>query len=203
MKKSFWERFAFIYDTAMKNSDKADKKAAEYIMTFLSEDCYILEAACGTGRFSCEIAPKIKQMHCCDYARNMLAETRKKAQAKDIYNIDYSVQDITSLDFADNSFDAVMAANVLHLLSEPEKAVSELKRVVKPEGLLILPNFVNAEVVSKWFLRLIKLFGFRAKNEWNRDDFFDFLNSNGLEVEEYRMFDSKQPLCVAITKIRR
>lgn len=203
MKKSFWERFAFIYDTIMKKCDGTDKKAAEYIAGFLSEDCYMLEAACGTGRFSCEIAPEIKRMCCCDYAQNMISAARKKAAARNIHNIDYSVQNIMDLSFSDGYFDAVMAANVLHLLLRPEKAIDELKRVVKPDGLLIFPNFINAESRNKRFLHLIELFGFKAATEWSKEQFLEFLRKNGLKIAAYKTFSSIQPLCVAITKIQR
>lgn len=203
MKKLFWERFAFMYDAAMKKGDEADREAAEYIVGFLPKSCHMLEAACGTGRFTCEIAPKIQHVTCCDYALNMVNETKKKARARNIYNIDCFVQDIHALSFDDRFFDVVMAANVLHLLPEPGRAIRELKRVVNPEGFLIFPNFVNQESTNKCFLNLINLLGFRAQNEWNREQFLKFLSTNGLEIVDYKMFLSRQPLCVAITKITK
>ncbi len=200
MKKSFWENFAFIYDIAMKRAEKSDTAAAEYIADFLNKDFCMLEAACGTGRFSCVIAKYVKELISCDYADNMVKETRKKAERRGIHNIKCSVQDITRLEFEDNTFDAVMAANVLHLLPEPERAIKELKRVLKPGGLVIIPNYINAERKSKVFLRFIGLLGFKPKSEWNKNEFLNFLRENNLEVLDYKVFEYDSPLCVAVMK---
>lgn len=202
MKKDFWERFAFAYDTAMKKGDRADREAARYIAGFLPSNCRLLEAACGTGRFSCALSPFVKQISCCDYAENMVRQTEKKAARLGLHNLDFSVQDITALTFPDHHFDVAMAANVLHLLPHPEKALAELMRVLRPGGLLVIPNFVNGESnrSGRRFLRMIGTLGFQPKNEWTTEQFLTFLKSHRLEIIQHRVFASKQPLCVAIAK---
>lgn len=45
--------------------------------------------------------------------------------------------------YADASFDAVIIVNALHLLPEPEFALREIARVLRPDGILIAPNFVK------------------------------------------------------------
>lgn len=202
MKKSFWELTARFYDTAVKKGDTADKEAAEYISGFLSKDSRILEAACGTGRFSCELAPSVQKATCCDYAEKMVRQAKKKASRLGLTNMEFSVQDITELGFADDSFDAAVAANVLHLLPQPSDAIRELTRVVRPGGLLLIPNFVNGESSrsGERFLKLIGSIGFRPENEWTNQQFLTFLSDSGLELVDSRMFESKQPLCVAIVR---
>ena len=205
MKKLFWELSAHLYDTAVKKGDAADREAAEYIAGFLSKDCRVLEAACGTGRFSCAIAPSVKKVSCCDYAEEMVRQAKKKASRFGLTNIEFSVQDITELRFADDSFDAAVAANVLHLLSRPNDAIGELMRVVQPGGLLFIPNFVNAESSrsGKRFLKLIGSIGFQPENEWTHQHFLSFLSDSGLELLDSRMFESKQPLCVAVARNKK
>ena len=56
----------------------------------------------------------------------------------------FSVQDMRYLPYADGSFEVVIAANVLHLLPEPDKALDEAARVLAPGGLLIVPTFTHA-----------------------------------------------------------
>ena len=53
--------------------------------------------------------------------------------------------DITKLGYADNSFDKVVAANVIHLLDDPQAALDELLRVCKPGGQIIIPTYINRE----------------------------------------------------------
>lgn len=55
----------------------------------------------------------------------------------------FAQADITKLDYPDGSFDAVVAANVIHLLDEPYRALAELDRVCKPGGRLIIPTYMN------------------------------------------------------------
>ncbi len=202
MNKAFWERTAFLYDLAVRKGDNGDREAAEYIAGFLSPDFRLLEAACGTGRFSCELALGVSRVVCCDYADRMVQAAKNKADRLGLLNLDFSVQDITSLEFENGSFDAALAANVLHLLPEPERAVEELVRVVKPGGPIILPNYVGGESLGsdRFFLRFIEKLGFRARQAWKRAEFLDFLTRSGLVIVDHRMFDSRQPLCVAITR---
>ena len=59
----------------------------------------------------------------------MLKQASKKC--RHFKNVTFQKADITKLEFADASFDKVVAGNVIHLLSESEKALSELKRITK------------------------------------------------------------------------
>lgn len=47
------------------------------------------------------------------------------------------------IDFAAERFDVVVAANVIHLLEEPYKALHELDRVCKKGGRIIIPTYMN------------------------------------------------------------
>ena len=60
-----------------------------------------------------------------------------------------------------------LAANVLHLLDKPETAISELTRVVKDNGILILPTYVKGNTFQRLMLKTLKLFIFES-NEWSK-----------------------------------
>ena len=71
----------------------------------------------------------------------MLAQAeRKYANCR---NVRFAQADITKLDYPDGRFDAVVAANVIHLLDEPLQALRELDRVCRPGGRLIIPTYMN------------------------------------------------------------
>ena len=48
------------------------------------------------------------------------------------------------LPYADKSFDVVIVSNALHIVPQPEKALQEIKRVLKEDGVLIAPTFTHA-----------------------------------------------------------
>ena len=91
------------------------------------------------------------------------------------------------------------AANVLHLLDKPETAISELTRVVKDNGILILPTYVKGNTFQRLMLKTLKLFIFES-NEWSKNEYLCFLKNHNLEILDYDVFNVGQPLCVAIIK---
>ena len=58
-------------------------------------------------------------------------------------NTHFEQADITVLRFPDGGFDVVVAANVIHLLDEPYRALRELDRVCRPGGRIIIPTYMN------------------------------------------------------------
>ena len=50
---------------------------------------------------------------------------------------------INKLEYSDEIFDKVVAGNVIHLLDKPENALSELMRVCKKGGMIIIPTYIN------------------------------------------------------------
>ncbi|MDP8221545.1 MAG: class I SAM-dependent methyltransferase, partial [Candidatus Stygibacter frigidus] len=65
--------------------------------------------------------------------------------------------DAYSLGFSDESFDLVCMSNSLHHFEFPEKVMSELKRILKPEGLILIQEMVSDEDQTKAQLSHIKL----------------------------------------------
>ena len=73
------------------------------------------------------------------------------------------------LPYADGSFEVVIAANVLHLLPEPDKALDEAARVLAPGGLLIVPTFTHAGEgrLARLRLWLMRRAGFPLRWKWS------------------------------------
>lgn len=200
MDARFWNRFAFAYDFATRSGDAGLREAAAYAGSFLGRDARVLDAACGTGAFACAIASQVGEVVTCDYAYKMVLQARDKVARLGLSNVSCQEGDLTALAFADASFDAAIAGNVIHLLDDPLVGVSELRRVVRPGGIIAIPTYVNAEDRQKRFLKLIEAVGFSAKNEWTRASYLAFIERTGLPLVESRMFEAKQPLCVAICR---
>ena len=197
---TFWNRFARVYDLATGSGDAGLDEAADYIATFLDRYDVVLDAACGTGAFARRIAPHVGFVGACDFAQRMVTQAADRARREGLENVSFGPGDICALDFADNTFDAAIAGNVIHLLAEPERALAELSRVVRPGGIIALPTYVNAEDDDSRFLSLIKAAGFSANHEWDEQGYLAFLRNAGLDVIDHRRFDAKQPLSVAICR---
>jgi len=107
----------------------------------------------------------------------------------------FQVADAKALPFEDGEFDAVVIANALHIMPESEKALSEAARVLKDDGILIAPNFVEhtANAKSTIWTRMLELLGVKFEHCWVAEEYKEFLEKNGwkvtrFEVERARMF---------------
>ena len=138
MNKNIWDVFAPVYEFSM----RSQKNIYDFLYARIAEvakDKDVLELATGPGMIARHIAPAAKSVVATDFAPKMI-ETALKAKNPD--NLSFEVADATSLRFADNSFDVVVIANALHIIPNPEKALAEIRRVLKDDGVLIAPNFI-------------------------------------------------------------
>lgn len=116
-----------------------------------------------------------------DYAEGMIREAQKGPCPE---NLTFEVADATALPHPDDSFDVVLIANALHIMPDPEQALREIRRVLRPGGLLIAPNFVehNQGIVSVLWSGILKLAGISFAHQWSAGEYLAFLRKNGWEV---------------------
>ena len=105
----------------------------------------VLDVAAGTGIVSLAMARQAGQVDALDLEPEMIAVLREKAAASNVDNISYHVQSAYELDFAEGIFDAVVILNSLHVMKNPETALREALRVLKPSGVLLAPTYCHAE----------------------------------------------------------
>ena len=197
----FWDRVAFVYDIfANIINKKVHKKLKEIVANEITKDDDVLECACGTGMLTKVVAPRSKSIIATDFSSKMLKRTKKKC--KKFNNIEFMNANIMKLDFDDNSFDIVIAANVIHLLDDPIKAINELDRVRKENGKVIIPTYMNKDENgnTSGFAKRIGKAGADFKRQFTYDSYKDFFNELGYKNVEYKMINGKVPCCVSVIK---
>lgn len=194
---NFWDKIAGIYDIAEAYNGKVYKKLTRAVAKLTPPGASVLDCAAGTGELSFAAAEKAAFVICTDQSVKMLHKAAKKAADKGIKNISFEARDIYRLCDKDEAFDTVIAGNVLHLLSDPEKAVSELYRVTKKGGRLLLPTFVTGEknLIS---IKLYKLVGFKPEREYTAYEYVKMLKSCNAGKVKAKLIDGKIPCCFAV-----
>ena len=195
----FWDKVAFAYDFFENTYNgkvyaNTGKKVAEQIE---SED-EVLECACGTGAISIFIAPKCKHLTATDFSKKMLKKTITKLQQ--FNNVEIKSLDMTQIDYSDNSFDKVVAGNVIHLLDNPIAVISELVRVCKPNGKVVIPTYINIYDNGKesFWVKIFEKAGANFKKQFNLDSYKAFFKNAGYEQVEYHVVEGKMPCAIAV-----
>ena len=156
----FWDKAAGFYDVVMKlRNGRGNDAFCMAVAERIDAEDDVLECACGTGLLTVRLAEKCRSLIATDYSEGMLTQARKKCAA--FSNVRIEACDITKLPYADESFDKAAAANVIHLLDNPQQAMKELMRVCKPGGMVILPTYVNRQRTgeSGLFIRVLSRLG--------------------------------------------
>ena len=195
MKKTFWDRTAKIYDHFMKKDHKAYKQMYSLIYPVVRHK-QVLELATGTGLIAKHIVRSADHIEATDASQEMIEQAKQGVKSTKLY---FSVQDMFHLPYADQSFDVVIVVNALHIVPEPEKALSEIRRVLKDDGVLVAPTFTHADnaffgKVKAFFMRLA---GFPLHSKWTSHEYLAFLRENGWTVQKSTVLKASFPLTYA------
>ena len=193
--KGFWNRYAKLYDFEINRfNGKAYSAMYRFMANALSPDMNVLEVATGTGLIAINIAANVYHVEATDFSTKMIESAKKK---KSPGNVCFSVEDATELSFEDNSFDAVIISNALHIMPDPVKVLSNISRVLKPDGLLIAPTYSHGHIrTSTWNLnvKVLKLIGFETYSKWKPEEYIEFIRQNGFQVERWQVLSAAFPL---------
>ncbi len=193
--KNFWDRNAGRYDRFMRKDRAAYEKMYGLIRPVVKGKT-VLELAVGTGLIAKNIVNAAAHIEATDASAEMIAEAKRNNQSAKLH---FSVQDMFRLPYADKSFDVVIVSNALHIVPQPEKALAEIHRILRDDGVLIAPTFTHAENSffgnSKAFL--LKLAGFPLHSRWTSEEYLCFLQQNGWTVRKSVVLKASFPLIYA------
>jgi len=193
--KSFWNRYAKLYDFEIKRfNGRAYFEMYQLMSSSLLPAMDVLEVATGTGSIAINIASSVRSVEAVDFSPKMIEVARKKKAPS---NVRFSIEDATMLSFEDNTFDAAIISNALHIVPDPVKVLRNISRVLKPKGLLIAPTYSQGHLRdSTWNLnaKILKFIGFKTYSKWNPTEYVTFIEKNGFWVERWQVLPAAFPL---------
>ena len=193
--QNFWDKNAGRYDRFMRKDAAAYEQMYELLRPVVRQKT-VLDLVTGTGLIAKHIVRSADHIEATDASQEMIEQAKQGVKSAKLY---FSVQDMFHLPYADQSFDVVIVVNALHIVPEPEKALSEIRRVLKDDGVLVAPTFTHADnaffgKVKAFFMRLA---GFPLHSKWTSYEYLAFLRENGWTVQKSTVLKASFPLTYA------
>ena len=178
-RKVFWDTVSPIYSRFMRNNEGVYRKSCRKITPYLSNGMKMLELGCGTGEFTGMLSESVGDYTASDFSEGMVRRCYSRLNGR---GVRFKVEDAMNLSFGSESFDAVLIANALHVVPDPERVLQEIHRVLKRGGLLLAPTFIFNRNTTKIRVRLLEMIGFKVYNKWSGEDLLDFVTKYGFEI---------------------
>jgi ubiquinone/menaquinone biosynthesis C-methylase UbiE len=124
--------------TVRQHGRRTAEEAAAFLLPVLQPGMRLLDVGCGPGSITRGLAERLApgQVVGLDLSAETLAAAREDAAARGLANLRYEQGSVYELPFPDESFDVVFAHQVLQHLREPGAALGQMRRVLRPGGLV-------------------------------------------------------------------
>ena len=144
----FWDKMASKYDNQVKKYQQTYTDTIERIKKYLKKDDIVLDFACGTGITTIQISGFVKEIHAIDISQRMIDIAEEKAEKNEIGNLKLYKTDLFNGEFEKNSFDVVLAVNILYFLKNAPENISRIYELLKPGRLFISATDCLGEKIS-------------------------------------------------------
>lgn len=137
----YWSDVYHASDTYSRIYQERQQRTLDFIDSLnLPPDARILEAGCGAGHLSIELARRgFRRIDAIDSSSGMVGRAEENATRAGVAGtITFNHADVYALPHPDHSFDLVVALGVLPWLTDPFRAVKELSRIVRPGGAAVI-----------------------------------------------------------------
>jgi ubiquinone/menaquinone biosynthesis C-methylase UbiE len=123
----------------------------KHLYPYIQKSHSILDLGCGWGYYSIYLGKKGFNIVSIDLSPNRVKKAKQVAEKEKVNsNLNFLSGDITLLPFASNTFDVVLCLDVLEYVKNDDKAVSEISRVLKPQGLVLMLLLSAKRIYTKF-----------------------------------------------------
>src|ERR1700742_1481437 len=142
---SIRDEFAHQADAFARSPTMSLAETLDAVVELVPEDgaARWAELACGPGLIARAMAPRVGSVLGLDLTPAMVEKARAEATAAGVENVSFEIGDATALDFPDDSFDGAITRFSLHHIPAPVRVLEEMRRVVRPGGLVVVSDFVT------------------------------------------------------------
>lgn len=135
--EQFWDSASKNYDKTEERFEYIHSRSRENAEKFLKGSDIVLDYGCGTGTAACQFSSKVNEVRAIDISSKMIEIARAKAAAANIDNVIFEQSDIFDSKYSNESYDVILAFNMLHTVPSPQDVMQRVNELLKPEGLFI------------------------------------------------------------------
>ena len=181
--RSYWDKHAKNYDRSMSLLGRPIPRMVELAGEAMRGLDRVLEVAAGTGLVTLALAAGAREVVATDYSAAMIAALERRVRDTGVTNVRCEQGDLYALRFDHGTFDAVVAANVLHLVPDLPGALAALRRVLRPGGRVIVPTYCHDETPLSWVAsRALAVTGFPGQRRFTAKSLRQAIESAGVRV---------------------
>jgi 2-polyprenyl-3-methyl-5-hydroxy-6-metoxy-1,4-benzoquinol methylase len=188
-----------IFDMSAKTYDKMEDirfrqntiKTLENTKKYLHANDIIMDYGCATGTKALELAGNVKKIYSIDISSKMIEAAKRKAVERKNENVDFAQATIFDERYKRESFDVILAFNILHLLEDNRQAMQRITELLKPSGIFIsttpcLGEKMTFEMKYKFslFLLLIKARLFPSIKRFKYSELEGLIATGNLQIVE-------------------
>lgn len=127
-------------------------------LSALGAGARVLDAGCGAGHTAMAFASRARHVIACDFTPAMLKQVETLANERAVANVSAQLADVERLPFPNCSFDLIATRYSAHHWLRPGRALAEFRRLLKPDGVLLVSDIMAAEDFAQdSFLQTIEL----------------------------------------------
>lgn len=135
--EKFWDGASKNYDKTERRFEYIHSKSRENTKRFLKSSDRVLDYGCGTGTAACQFSALVKEIQAIDISSNMIEIAREKSAAGSIENVSFEQGDIFDSKYSNETFNVILAFNMLHTVPNPQNVMLRVEELLKPDGLFI------------------------------------------------------------------
>lgn len=192
----YWDDHARSYDRVTLLLNRRFAVMAGRVADIVAGSAMVLEIAAGTGLVTVHVARSVERVIATDLSHDMVALLGSRMEAAKRSNVSLVLADATRLPLSASSVDAVVIANLLHLLPEPQAVLRDSVRVLRPGGRLVAPTFCHG---ATWTSATIShtlgaLVRFPVRHRFRGPDLRELVAGAGLRIDHDETFGGLLPI---------
>lgn len=149
--EKFWDNTAEKYSKSPVRDEALYQEKLKKTQEYLTQESKVLEIGCGTGTTALHHAPFAGEILATDISANMVEIAKKKASEAGIENVGFQQATVENFQGEPNSYDVILALNIIHLLEDPASAIKKMYGLLKPGGYFVTGTVCLGDVLfSPW-----------------------------------------------------